>query len=137
MTKKYFLAIMLAGVAFAHAQENEGREKELEEVVISSQTIFPDRDANERASSHFHLGKKDIKKYNYTDPNRILMGKNGISIVEEDGFGLRPNIIIRGASSYRSMSINLMEDGVLAAPAPYIAPAAYYFPTMARMAENL
>lgn len=134
MTKKYFLAIMLAGVAFAHAQENEGREKELEEVVISSQTIFPDRDANERASSHFHLGKKDIKKYNYADPNRILMGKNGISIVEEDGFGLRPNIIIRGASSYRSMSINLMEDGVLAAPAPYIAPAAYYFPTMARMA---
>ena len=134
MKIQYFFVAMLANVAFVHAQENEGREKELEQVVISSQTIFPDKDANERASSHFHLGKKDIKKYNYTDPNKILMGRNGISVVEEDGFGLRPNIIIRGASSYRSSSINLMEDGVLIAPAPYIAPAAYYFPTMARMA---
>lgn len=134
MNKNYILVALLLGTFSAYAQENENNEKEIEKVVITSQTIFPEKSANERASSHIHLGKKELKKYNYNDPNKILMGRNGISVIEEDGFGLRPNIIIRGASSYRSSSINLMEDGVLAAPAPYISPAAYYFPTMARMA---
>lgn len=132
MNKKYILVAMLLSVANTYAQEH--KESEIEEVVISSQTIFLGKKENEKVSSHLYLGKKELKKYNYNDPNKILMGRNGVSIVEEDGFGLRPNIIIRGASSYRSSSINLMEDGILAAPAPYISPAAYYFPTIGRMA---
>ena len=105
----------------------------IEEVVISSQTLFPNKRINERASSHIHIYTKELQKYNYSDVNRVIMGKPGVHVVEEDGVGLRPNISIRGTGASRSSNINLMEDGVLIAPAPYVASAAYYFPNIGRM----
>lgn len=76
---------------------------------------------------------KQLGRFKNDDPHKILGSVPGVYIRGEDGFGLRPNIGIRGAMSDRSKKITLMEDGVLFGPAPYSAPAAYFFPLMMRM----
>lgn len=87
----------------------------------------------EMPASAQYIGTEEIRYQSYSDVNRILRKAPGVNIREEDGFGLFPNISFRGVDTTRSAKITLMEDGVLTAPAPYSAPAAYYNPAGGRM----
>ena len=106
----------------------------LDEVIIKSNTILGNKFvARNRTGAAYYLSTDELADFNYTDINRALNKISGVNFYEEDGFGLRPNISIRGTSPERSSKIAIMEDGILISPAPYSASSAYYFPSVARM----
>ena len=89
--------------------------------------------AREIPGSAHYIGAQELEQHAHSDVHRVLQSVPGLSLQEEDGYGLRPNIGMRGTGVERSQKITLLEDGVLIAPAPYTAPAAYYFPSVGRM----
>ncbi len=56
----------------------------------------------------------------------------GVNVRDEEGFGLRPNIGIRGVNPTRSSKVLLLEDGVPLSYAPYGDNASYYHPPIDR-----
>jgi Fe(3+) dicitrate transport protein len=102
--------------------------------TLEAITVIGQAEADARIVGSAHLiDRRTFEAFAYDDLNRVLAFVPGVYLREEDGFGLRPNIGLRGANSDRSQKVTLLEDGVLFGPAPYSAPAAYYSPLTARM----
>jgi Fe(3+) dicitrate transport protein len=120
-------------ISDAVAQQNDSINN-LQSIYLKQRSLFGSQfEKQNRTGSSYQVSAEELERFNYTDVNRVLLKIPGVNITEEDGFGLRPNISLRGTQAERAAKITLMEDGVLIAPAPYSAPAAYYFPNVARM----
>jgi len=148
------VALLLASSAVAQQPTAEPEQAEPEQVepapVVSQQwdeaevddpaapaewnvSVFDATDTKRVAGSAHKVDAKELERFEDDNIHRTLTRVPGVYVRGEDGYGLRPNIGLRGASSDRSKKVALMEDGVLFAPAPYAAPAAYYFPMVTRM----
>ena len=142
------LAVMLSGGAMAEDPAPEDSEavvappdtpaspetrKDRPTVLDSVSVIGSPSAAGELPGSGAYLERSAITTQGYEDVHRVLRQVAGVYVREEDGYGLFPNISLRGVDPGRSAKLTLMEDGVLTSPAPYSDPSAYYSPNVARM----
>ena len=133
LTGAALAAFALVGHINALAQpDNESRNEQI--IQIENVLVIGKRDDVLLVPGSGTLfDQEQLDREDHIDLHQILSAAPGVYVREEDGFGLRPNIGIRGATTDRSQKLTIMEDGVLIGPAPYSAPAAYYVPNAARI----
>jgi Fe(3+) dicitrate transport protein len=132
MNKTLIAFLFLTFINNSNAQNIETKETTL----VDDETLYvlgSEEDALMAPGAATFIDQKELEKFQHTDINRVLKKVPGVYIQEEDGYGLRPNIGLRGAHPHRSKKVTIMQDGVLIGPAPYSAPAAYYFPLPTKM----
>ncbi len=98
--------------------------------------------AGELAGSHERLrrlpGAVDVVERETLERTRVMTTNEalrrvpGLQVRDEEGFGLRPNIGIRGINPTRSSKVLLLEDGIPLTYAPYGDNASYYHPPIER-----
>lgn len=102
----------------------------LEEILVRAS---PYSYQNQFKGSNYRIGSKQISLMNPLAAEEVLRTVPGVNIVGDMGLSNRPNISIRGAWGRRSQKVLLLEDGSPVAPAPYLAPGAYYNPVSDRV----
>ena len=136
MNRKVFRLVLAALAGISHAQTGDPAVAPAQSSweTLPAVTVIGSAEAvRDLAGAGAYLDRTVLDEQNYSNPNRVLARVPGVYFREEDGNGNFPNISLRGVDSSRSSKVTLMEDGILTAPAPYSAPAAYYFPKIARM----
>lgn len=80
------------------------------------------------------VGEQALETSRVFTANEALRRVPGVTVRDEEGFGLRPNIGIRGLNPTRTTKLTLLEDGMPLAYAPYGDNASYYHPPIDRFA---
>jgi Fe(3+) dicitrate transport protein len=102
----------------------------INEVVISESA--PNYSYKYQGSNNV-VTSKEIELSKPIGTEEILKKVSGINVSGDMGISNRLNVGIRGSYPRRSVNILLLEDGTPIAPAPYIAPEAYYNPPTDRL----
>jgi Fe(3+) dicitrate transport protein len=78
------------------------------------------------------VDREALERGNVMTTSEALRKVPGLTVRDEEGFGLRPNIGIRGVNPTRSTKVLLLEDGIPLTYAPYGDNASYYHPPVER-----
>ncbi|MBU6366539.1 MAG: TonB-dependent receptor [Gemmatimonadetes bacterium] len=79
------------------------------------------------------ISPEQLRRSRVFSTQEALRKVAGVVVRDDEGFGARPNIGIRGLNPTRSTKVLLLEDGVPITIAPYGDNAAYYHPPIERM----
>ncbi|HEX8128805.1 MAG TPA: TonB-dependent receptor [Pyrinomonadaceae bacterium] len=104
-----------------------------EAVVVTSGSIAGIPEVVERIPGSVDVLEREMLELSRVFTSSEALRKvSGINVRDEEGFGLRPNIGIRGLNPTRSTKVLLLEDGIPLTYAPYGDNASYYHPPIDR-----
>lgn len=118
-------------VAMSAADEPDSDDSVINVPLVEVIGVAPDALAHIPGSGRV-VTRESIEKNHRMTINEALREVPGVNVRDEDGFGLRPNIGIRGLNPTRSTKVHIMEDGVPIMLMPYGDPATDYFPPLFR-----
>lgn len=100
--------------------------------VTSNYLAGTSESLNEIPGSIERLDARTLENARVFNFSEALRKFSGVNVRDEEGFGLRPNIGIRGTNPTRSTKVLLLEDGLPLSYAPYGDNASYYHPPVER-----
>ncbi len=125
--------VTLASSGVAHLQfELQPDSVAQEMTVVGAQIVGGSARARQIPGSLDVLDQETLEGNRVFQVGEALRKVPGLNVRDEEGFGLRPNIGIRGLNPTRSSKVLLLEDGIPLTYAPYGDNASYYHPPVER-----
>ena len=123
------ISILLAATAAQAEDRQPATDAELEPVIV---VIGKRSNLDTIPGSGMVLDQSVLEESHVFSVNEALRKVPGVFARDEEGFGLRPNLGIRGLNPTRSAKLLMLEDGIPLAYAPYGDNASYYHPPVNR-----
>lgn len=104
-----------------------------EDVLVTATEVAGGHESLRRLPGSVEIIDRDtLERSHVFTTNEALRKVPGLQVRDEEGFGLRPNIGVRGINPTRSTKVLLLEDGIPLTYAPYGDNASYYHPPIER-----
>jgi Fe(3+) dicitrate transport protein len=105
----------------------------VEELTVIGGRLVGSEEMRRRVAGAFDIVDHDTLRASHVfTTSEALRKVPGVTARDEEGFGLRPNIGVRGLNPTRSTKVLLLEDGLPVSYAPYGDNASYYHPPIER-----
>jgi Fe(3+) dicitrate transport protein len=133
--KLIYIAVLLVTSNLVYAEDAEKVENAQVISVPRVDVIGNQQQLLKTPSSATIIEQEELETSHVYTTNEALRKAPGVVVRDEEGFGMRPNIGIRGLNPTRSTKVLLLEDGIPVTYAPYGANESYYHPTIDRFSS--
>ena len=139
--KPIYVAILLLSSHLASGKElnksiDTEKQQTAEVIILPRVEIIGNQQELFRTPSSANIISQQTLESNHVfTTNEALRKVPGVVVRDEEGFGMRPNIGIRGLNPTRSTKVLLLEDGIPLMYAPYGDNSSYYFPAIDRFSS--